>query len=125
MIEARAPLRNRSDGFSLVEILVAIIILSGSLLGLVAGTFQAARYLGDGKHQLTTWAAMQTQMEQLASQGYAGVTSGSATVDGHPMSWDVSGVDPKIVVLVAERRSRFGPAVLDSLVMHFSAADTL
>ncbi len=125
MTGRRVRERRSSEGFSLVEILVAIAVLSGALLGLVAGSLQAARYLGDGKHQLETWAAMQTQMEQLTSQGYAGVTSGSATVDGQAMSWDVSGVDPKVVVLVAERRSRFGATVLDSLVMHFSAADTL
>jgi Tfp pilus assembly protein PilV len=123
--QAAVQVRTAEGGFSLVEIIVAILILSSAVLSLLSGTILAAHHVGDSRSDMKVWAAMQGQLELLASQGYASVMSGSDSVQNYAMTWTVSGVDPKTVVLVAERRNRRGQTVLDSLVMHFSAADTL
>ncbi len=123
----RAKLDRR--GTSLVEVIVAIIFLAGVLLSLAAATGLAARQMKHSQRDLNVSAALQTFVETLRSEGYVGIASrsstGSESVMGYPMTWNVSGTDPKKVVIDIEWLTRSGQAVRDTVVLNLPALDTL
>ena len=103
----------------LVEILFAIVMLAAGLLALAAATGNAARMRYYSRSDVELWAAVHSQADSLSSQGYANLIDGSATVQGHPMNWTVTGAGLKTVVLRWERPSQTGQAAIaDSLVMY-------
>ncbi len=112
-------LRER-EGVSLIEVLIGVIILSVALLGLAAAGGVAARQVYMGRVDMGRWAALQQQLETLVSDGYANVTDGSATVQGYPMSWAVTGTDPKQVTLVMTRENFRGETVEDTVVTYLA-----
>ena len=112
-------------GFTLVEVLVAILILGITLLSLAAATGLSYRQISYSKRDADWSVAVQQQLEGLTGDGYRNVTSGSGTVDGYPMTWTVTGTDPKTVTLEVSRTLRSGQVVVDTLVLIMPAADTL
>jgi prepilin-type N-terminal cleavage/methylation domain-containing protein len=112
-------LRER-EGVTLIEVLIGVIILSVALLGLAAAGGVAARQVYMGRVDMGRWAALQQQLETLVSEGYANVTDGSATVQGYPMSWVVTGMDPKQITLVMTRENFRGETVQDTVVTYLS-----
>ena len=107
-------------GFSLIEVLVAVVILSVALLGLAGAGGVAARQVYMGRQDMSRWTALQQQMESLMTQGYDSVTSASAVVQGYPMSWTVSGTDPKEILLIMERANYLGQTVEDTVVTYIA-----
>lgn len=116
---------NDERGISLVEVLVTIVILAGALMSLAAASGHAARQLYHSRTDMNYWAAVQATADSIASVGYDNLANGSATVQGYPMNWSVSGTDPKTLILRTQRTNRTGDVLQDSLVMYFPAADTL
>ena len=121
--ETHSPLADRR-GVSLVEILVALTILSGTLLSLASAAGLASRQLLSGRTDLNAWAASQSQAEDLMSRDFDTISSGSATVHGYPMTWTVSGTNPKKVLLEVGWTNRSGRAVTDTLVLYRAQPDT-
>ena len=123
----RATLDQR--GTSLVEVIVAIVFLAGVLLSLAAANGLAARQMWLSRRDLNASAALQTFVETLRSEGYVGIanrsSTGSESVMGYPMTWKVSGTDPKTVVIDIEWTTRSGQAVRDTVVLNLPALDTL
>ena len=109
-------------GVSLVELMVAVVILAVALLGLAGAGGVAAQQLHIGRKDMTRWAAVQQQLEQLVRLGYDSVTSGSPVVQGYPMVWTVTGVKPKKVLFTVQRTNNSYQVVLDTTVLYF--ADT-
>ncbi len=117
----RAGKRWRDDhGVSLIEVLVGMIILSVSLLSLASAGAVGARHLYLSRVDMRRWAALQEQVETLRRSGYSGVTTDSAVVQGFPISWTVTGTDPKKVVLLLERTNVASQIVQDTLVLYFA-----
>jgi len=112
-----------SDGVSLIEVLIGVIILTLALLGLAAAGGVAARQVYMGRVDMARWVAVQQQLETLVAAGYDSVSAGSDTVQGYPMSWTVSGVDPKQVTLVLERENYRGQTVMDTVVTYMANPD--
>ena len=113
-------------GISLVEVLVAIMILAGALGSMVAASGHAARQSFGSRRDLEVSAALQNQMETLRATGYKAISTDTGSVFGYPMKWTVSGTDPKKLVLeVRWTDRRTGAAVRDTLVQYFPALDTL
>lgn len=115
--------RNRwrdDGGMSMIEILVGMIILSVSLLSLAGAGAVGARHLYLSRTDMHRWAALQEQVETLRQSGYSGVTTDSAVVQGYPISWTVTGTDPKKVVLLLERTNVASQIVQDTLVLYFA-----
>lgn len=110
-------IRAEDSGISLLELLVAITILSLAVLSLVAAGGVAARQLYIARSDMQVWSATQHQAETLKMSGYDGVTSDSATVQGFPMWWEVTGTNPKEVRLRVQLRDAFGDPVEDTLVL--------
>ena len=86
----RLGLHHGSAGFSLVELIVAMMVLSIGVLGLAATTaaFALQVTLGDVKTERA--AALQSVVEGLRAADYASVGSGSETVGRYGVTWSVT-----------------------------------
>jgi len=107
-------------GVSLVEILIGVVILTVALLGLAAAGGVAAQQVYRGRQDMHRWVALQQQLETLMATGYDSLSAGSATVQGYPMSWSVSGTDPKQITLVMERENFAGLTVEDTVTTYLA-----
>ena len=96
-------LRNRA-GVSLVEILVASLVLSVGLLGVVGTSRNIADQMGGGIRQTVASNIAQARMDSLASiscSALAAVSTGTATTRGIKESWTVTdGVNIKTIAVV-------------------------
>jgi hypothetical protein len=98
----------------LVEILVALTILSVGLLGLAAASATVTRLLGDGRWSTTTMSSASRRIELLRaaagdSAGCASLSGGSATLPGGLLErWTISpGIRSLgVEVVVSGRRRR-------------------
>ena len=123
----RGRISKCEQGALLIEIMLAILILSVGLLALASATGHAARMRQYSRSDMELWAAVQSQADSLTSAGYDELTDGASTGQypagtdqGYPMKWTVSGTDVKTLVLSWERPSRLGQgAIPDSLILYF------
>ncbi len=111
---------NDERGVSLVELLVAVMILAVALLGLAAAGGVAAQQLHTARTDMHRWVAAQQQIEELVRMGYDSVTTASAVVQGYPMSWTVTGTNPKKVIFTVERTNLSYQTVQDTTVLYFA-----
>jgi prepilin-type N-terminal cleavage/methylation domain-containing protein len=111
---------------SLIEVMVAIVILSVALLGLGAAGGTASRQMIAGQSEMTVASALQFQAEVLVSKGYKKIKTDSTVLFGYPMKWTVTGTAPKKTVLEVTR-TVFWPTtvVRDTLVLFFAPQDTI
>ena len=111
---------NDERGASLIELMVAVMMLSVALLGLAAAAGVAAQQLHNGRTDMHHWAAAQQQIEELVRMGYDSVNTASSVVQGYPMSWTVSGTNPKKVIFTLERTNLSAQTVQDTTVLYFA-----
>ncbi len=111
---------NDERGVSLVELMVAVVILSVALLGLAAAAGVAAQQLHIGRADMHHWAATQQQIEELVRMGYDSVATNSSVVQGYPMTWTVTGTNPKKVIFTLERTNLSAQTVQDTTVLYFA-----
>ena len=114
--------RSRFDegGVSLVEVMIGIMILAVALLGLAAAGGVAARQVQSGRQDMSRWAAIQEQFEWIVARGYDNVTDSSSAVQGYPMTWTVTGTDPKKVILLMTRENFQGTTVQDTFITYLA-----
>lgn len=74
------------SGFTLVEVLVAIVLLTVGLLGLLAGTAAAWRLVGQGWRDTRAEALGAQRLEALRAMG-CGVGGGAAAEGPYTVSW--------------------------------------
>ena len=88
-LDLQGPHRG-SAGFSLVELIVAITVLSIGVLALAATTaaFALQVTLGDVKTERA--AALQSVVEGIRAADYASVGSGSETIGRYGVTWSVT-----------------------------------
>jgi prepilin-type N-terminal cleavage/methylation domain-containing protein len=108
----------RQAGFSLIEMLVALVLLSFAAVSVASMGFMAAKLQRVGRSDDQLWHAVHYQLETLTSMDYDSVSSGSAVVRGYPMSWNVQGTDPKIIILDVETKHISGNMVHDTIVTY-------
>ena len=109
----QAAVRSARAGFTIVELIVAIIILTIGVLGLAGSAAVVTRQLGTG-NQLTIAAAVaQTRFETLAAQDCANAVGGPVITRGITENWAVTGSGQTRVIrdslsyIVAKRGARF------------------
>lgn len=89
---ARRPVPSRSAGFSLIEVVVAVFIVS--LTAMALGPMMAGIAGGNsyGRHVSVAASRVQEKVEQLKNQPYASVVTGSDTLSTPSMkrSWTVT-----------------------------------
>ena len=77
------------SGFTLVELLVAIAVLTIGLLALAGTAGIVASHVGDGGRLTGAAHAARTVLDSLAARGCAGLTSGSSARGTVRVSWTV------------------------------------
>ncbi|MDT8367892.1 MAG: hypothetical protein RQ745_01705 [Longimicrobiales bacterium] len=86
-----APHRGeRCAGFSIVEIVVAVILLAFGVLGLAGTTIWVVRQTTLGEVTMERTIALQTSIERLRALPYDAIVGGSATEGRFTVSWSVS-----------------------------------
>ena len=93
------PIKQRSGrprrGITLVEILIAIIMLTVGVMGLLGSTAAVAKQMGGGVRQTVAATVAQARIDSLtslscASLAVAGVASGTSTSRGISEKWLVT-----------------------------------
>ena len=114
-------MKNDERGVSLVEVMVAMVMLTSTLLGLGTAAGLAMKTTARGRQDMQLWAAVQWKADSLVSMGWGNVTYGSDTVHGYSMSWTVSGTDPQQIELLVDHASlTTGATIRDTLVLYLA-----
>ena len=111
---------NDRRGFTLVEVIMAVLIFALLMGGLTSAGLVAANQLRVAQNDVRVWKAATYQLEKLIADGYANVASGSGTIQGFPTAWTVSGTDPKKILLVIDRQSLTGTILPDTFVTYIA-----
>lgn len=82
------------DGFSIVEVLVAVTLLGIAMMSLAGAAALGLSQLGKARQDLQYSADVQQVTDSLIAVGWNKVATGSSTVRGRPISWSVSTLSP-------------------------------
>jgi len=77
-------------GFTLLEVLISIVILSVGLLGVAFMQVSGTRGNTVGREMSQASFLAQRQMESLIQQGYDSVGNGTSTSSGFDISWNAT-----------------------------------
>ena len=120
----RARRHRARGGFSLVEVLIAIVVLAIGLLALGAAAGLSIRDMNRSRRDMSYWADVQQVADSLQRRGWGNVTSGSANIRGRAMSWTVSTVNSKtqqVSLLVSRTRyTQLTGTVQDNVLLFLS-----
>jgi prepilin-type N-terminal cleavage/methylation domain-containing protein len=111
-------------GFTLVEVIVATLILAVGVLGLAGTTGLLVRQVTLGEMATQRAAAFQTAVERLQALDWEAVSSGSTTVGRYAVNWTVTTEYAQSRVMTIVTR---GPGVRTSSgypSLHPSVSDT-
>ncbi len=108
-------------GVSLVEIMVAIVLLGTAVMSLASAAGLAMRTTVRAREDLQVWAVVQRKGDSLVALGAGNITAGSDVVWGRPISWTVSGTNPERIDLVVDRAAMLDLAIVkDTIVLYLS-----
>lgn len=93
----RRPTGSRA-GFTLVELLVAMMVFAVGMLGLAATAGSVTRMMGGAKRQTLAATVAQSRLEKIRSSPCASLVSGSETVRGITNTWTITAVSRGIDV---------------------------
>jgi len=105
---------NDRDGFSLIEILVSVSLLSLVLMGLSGAAALGLSQMAKARQDLQYSADVQQVTDSLIAKGYKNVASGSATIRGRSVAWTVTTVNAKSqqIAVVAQRRGLANASIM-------------
>ena len=105
------------DGGSMVELIVAMVVFTIAVLGMVQMGLVARQQTRAGEIATDVWTVAQLKLEEIKAIDFDSVSGGADSIGGYPVSWTVSGVDPKSVTLSITRPRMLGGDVVDQIVM--------
>lgn len=84
-------MKTSERGFTIVEVLVAVLILTVGLLGLASSAAMVTRMIGQGGmySESATLAVQQAEILRSQSQRCAGLLDGSRAEGRYTIEWDV------------------------------------
>ena len=89
--KTRRPTGSRK-GFTLVELLVALMVFAVGMLGLAATAGSVTRMMGGARRQTIAATVAQSRLERIRSSPCASLVSGSDTVRGVISIWTITAV---------------------------------
>jgi prepilin-type N-terminal cleavage/methylation domain-containing protein len=92
MATSHEPQTNREGGFSLVELMVALVILTIGLLPLAFVQTRAGQDVFDSGRYTEALTIAQLQMEETKSLGFGAAATDTGTVDSYTWVRDVQNV---------------------------------
>lgn len=84
--------RVRRSGFTLVELIVAMLMLTIGLLGLAGVGAVVLKQMKGGTHQTIAASIAQSRFEQFEGDACSSIVGGTATVRGMSETWTVAAV---------------------------------
>ncbi len=90
----RTRLPSRRRAFTLLEVLVALVLLGVGILGISASAALVSRMVGDGSRLNLAASIATTRLEQLRAMPCASATSGAATTRGVEERWSIAPMGP-------------------------------
>lgn len=90
----------RNAGFTLIEVMVALVILAVGVLGLAGTTALVVRQVTLADVATERSAALQTVIEQIRAQDFDSVNTGADTVGSFTASWSTSDLGRSKLVTV-------------------------
>ena len=112
------------QGFTLVEVIMALLIFAIMMVGLTSAGLVASSQLRVGRNDVRIWKAVSYRMETLLAEGYDSLSAGADTIEGYSMVWTVTATDPKKILLVIDRKTLSGDIRPDSFVAYLSDTGT-
>lgn len=115
-------------GFSLVEVMIAMSLLSVAIMSLAGAAALGLSQMGKARQDLQYSADVQQVADSLVGVGWNRVSSGSATIRGRPVSWIVttaSASSQKLDILVQRRGQASQTTIYQDTVTLFLAKDQL
>lgn len=109
----RVERRSADGGFSMIEVIIAIVILTVGVLGLAGTTAYIVRQVTLADLMTERSAAFQTIVDRIQSLPYDSVGSGSTTIGVFSATWSSvnSGPQNKVVTIIT-----VGPGLGGALV---------
>lgn len=113
------------EGFSLVEVLIAMTLLAVVMMGLASAAALGLSQMGKARQDLQYSADVQQVTDSLVAKGWNKVNDGSATIRGRSVSWTVANLNAKSQKLniVVQRRGQANAAAIYSDTVTFYLAD--
>ena len=105
------------DGTSLAEVVVAMVIFTIAVLGMVQMGLVARQQARAGELATDMWTVAQLKLEEIKATDFDSVSGGADSIRGYPVSWTVSGANPKSVTLSITRPNVLGGQKVDRVVM--------
>jgi prepilin-type N-terminal cleavage/methylation domain-containing protein len=82
-------MKNTERGFSLIEVLIAMVILTIGVIGLAATSRAITQMSGSGIRSAESAALANARLDVLRATDCAALTSGSETVGAYTLAWRV------------------------------------
>jgi prepilin-type N-terminal cleavage/methylation domain-containing protein len=112
------------EGFSLIEVLVSVSLLSLVMMGLSGAAALGLSQMSKARQDLQYSADVQQVTDSLIAKGYQNVTTGSATIRGRSVAWTVTTVNAKSqkIALIAQRRGLANTATIyaDTITLYLA-----
>ncbi len=108
---------NGRSGFTIVEVIVAIVILTVGILGIVGATAKMTAMQSKGERLATAAFYAQSRMEQLRAAGCATAAGGTETLVGaYIMTWTVAAqaAGSRAVMVTTQYPTGTGTAAIDT-----------
>jgi len=90
MVSPRRARLQARGGFTIVELVVAIIIITVGVLALATGSAGVAKQMRSGNQSALAAVVAQSRLETIRSLGCSNLSSGTATTRGMTEKWSVS-----------------------------------
>ncbi len=116
---------NDRQGFTLVEVIMAVLIFSLMMGGLMSASLVASNQLKVGQSDVEVWEVVTYQMEKLIAMGYDSISNGSDTIQGYPLSWQINGTSPKRIFIMIDRKTIHGQWRTESFETYLMDPDDL
>lgn len=78
-------------GMSLIEVMIACVLLTVAVMGLVSVATGVSRQTGNSRRQVIAASMAQARLDSLRSLSCASMTSGSRTRQGITEQWTITG----------------------------------
>lgn len=83
--------RSPEAGFTMVEVIIAILILAVGILGLAGTTALSVRQVNMSDVATERSVALQTTVERIRAMDFDSVSTGTDSVGGYDVSWTTTG----------------------------------
>lgn len=115
--------KDARGGFTVVEVVIALMIFGVAITGLMGMSLLASEQLRVAADEDERWAVSQQKLEELVAQDTASLAAGSETIHGYPLTWTVTKGDPTKVLLIVSPNSGSPLGRTDTLVAYVDNID--